>query len=123
MKITKPAAYLILTVSIILEITGDTALEACHGYSRILLSLAALTLIGVSFYLFSKVLHIIDLPVAYSSWTALGASACAILGVILFKQDLSPAGWLSLAGIITGTVVMNIWGTAEAPAEPDESEG
>lgn len=42
-------------------------LTASHGYDHALLGIAAIIAIVFSFFLFSKILHIIDLPIAYAT--------------------------------------------------------
>ncbi len=110
LNVSKRTAYIILAISIVIEIIGDAMLTACHGYENKLLGIGAIIAILFSFFLFSKVLHIIDLPVAYATWTVVGALTCTLLGIVFFHQHLSPIGWVSMIVLATATFTMNMWG-------------
>lgn len=118
LNVSKRTAYIILAISIVIEIIGDAMLTACHGYENKLLGIGAVVTILFSFFLFSKVLHIIDLPIAYATWSVTGALVCTLLGVFFFHQHLSPIGWVSMIVLAAATFTMNMWGT---PAENAES--
>ena len=76
-----------------------------------------------SFFLFSKILHIIDLPIAYATWSVVGALVCTLLGVFFFHQHLSPIGWISIIVLAAATFTMNMWGTpAEEPENAEEED-
>ena len=115
LNVSKRTAYVILAISIIIEIIGDAMLTASHGYDHLLLGIGAVITILFSFFLFSKVLHIIDLPIAYATWSVVGALVCTLLGVFFFHQPLSKIGWISMIVLAAATFTMNMWGT---PAEP-----
>ena len=68
LNVSKRTAYMILAISIVVEVIGDAMLTASHGYDHALLGIAAIIAIVFSFFLFSKILHIIDLPIAYATW-------------------------------------------------------
>lgn len=125
LNVSKRTAYMILAISIVIEIIGDAMLTASHGYDHALLGIAAIIAIIFSFFLFSKILHIIDLPIAYATWSVVGALVCTLLGVFFFHQHLSPIGWISIIVLAAATFTMNMWGTpAEDPknAETESSE-
>ena len=70
LNVSKRTAYMILAISIVVEVIGDAMLTASHGYDHALLGIAAIIAIVFSFFLFSKILHIIDLPIAYATWAS-----------------------------------------------------
>lgn len=120
LNVSKRTAYIILAVSIVIEIIGDAMLTASNGYEHKLLGIGAVITILFSFFLFSKVLHIIDLPIAYATWSVTGALVCTLLGVFFFHQPLSPIGWISMIVLAAATFTMNMWGT---PAEDSDDTG
>ena len=113
---------MILAISIVIEIIGDAMLTASHGYDHTLLGIAAIIAILFSFFLFSKILHIIDLPIAYATWSVVGALVCTLLGVFFFHQHLSLIGWISIIVLATATFTMNMWGTPAEDPENAETE-
>lgn len=128
LHVSKPAAYIILAFSIVCEIIGSACLEACNGFENKKLTIVLIICYFVAFSLFSKILHIIDLAVGYATWTASGAIACAVLGVVLFDQHLTIAGWVSVIAMAIGVFLLNLFGTpteekAENEEKTEEGEG
>ena len=118
LNISKPAAYGVLAISIVFEIIGSSCLEACHGFQDKKLTIILIICYLIAFGLFSKILHIINLAVGYSTWTAVGAIACAIIGIIFFDQHLTPIGWAAMIAMIIGVFLLNLYGTpAESSSE------
>ena len=122
LNVSKRTAYMILALSIVIEIIGDAMLTASHGYDHAPLGIAAIIAILFSFFLFSKILHIIDLPIAYATWSVVGALVCTLLGVFFFHQHLSPIGWISIIILAAATFTMNMWGTPAEDPENAETE-
>ena len=122
LNVSKRTAYVILAISIVIEIIGDAMLTASNGYEHRLLGIGAVITILFSFFLFSKILHIIDLPIAYATWSVVGALVCTLLGVFFFHQHLSPIGWISIIVLAAATFTMNMWGTPAEDPENAETE-
>lgn len=122
LNVSKRTAYMILAISIVIEIIGDAMLTASNGYEHRLLGIGAVITILFSFFLFSKILHIIDLPIAYATWSVVGALVCTLLGVFFFHQHLSPIGWVSIIVLAAATFTMNMWGTPAEDPENAETE-
>ena len=110
LNVSKPIAYCILAISVMLEIIGSSCLEACNGFEDKKLSIVGYL---VAFTLFSKILHIIDIAIGYATWSSLGSIALAVIGVIFFKQHLTIVGWLSLVAMSFGVFMLNLYGSAE----------
>lgn len=126
LNVSKPVAYLLLAVSIVLEIIGSACLEACDGFRNIKYTIILIICYLFAFGLFSKILHIINLAVAYATWSAVGAIATSFIGVFYFGQPLSPVGWISIFGMSAGVVLLNLFGTPKeqnsSSASPDAAE-
>lgn len=119
-EMSKPAAYLILAISIISEQIGTVCLEASQGYSVLSFSVLTVILYAFTYYTFCKILNIINLAVAYATWTAVGSIGASLFGVWIFHQPMSPAGWASIGGMTVGVFLLNCFGT---PQEPDAKAG
>ncbi len=122
-SISKRGAYGIFAIAITIEVIGDLMLEASDAYTHLALGIVAIAVILLSFFLFSKVLHVINLAVAYATWSVVGATACALMGVVLFHQHMTVIGWVSMIVLIIATFVCNMWGSpTEEDAEDDNEE-
>lgn len=103
--------YLYLALAIILELIGTTFLKYSHGFTRLLPSAATLAAYGTCFYLFSKSLLYLNLSIAYAIWCAIGIVAASLISALVFHEALSPAGYLGIALIVVGVVVLNLFGS------------
>lgn len=54
LNVSKRTAYMILAISIVVEVIGDAMLTASHGYDHALLGIAAIIAIVFSFSCFPK---------------------------------------------------------------------
>ena len=84
-----------------------------------MLGAVSLLIILFSFFLFSKILHIINIAVAYATWSSVGALISAVIGMAMFNQHLTPIGWASLIALVAGTIAIDLWGQ---PADDDSSQ-
>lgn len=62
-------------------------------------------------FVFAKALLGIDLGVAYATWSSVGIIAASIIAAVAFDQKLSVAGIVGIALIITGCILVNMFGT------------
>ena len=51
-------------------------------------------------------------PLTYASWSGIGIVAATCLSVFLFKEHLNAAGVFAIVLIVTGTVLLNVSGSA-----------
>lgn len=82
-------AWVSLIVAGIFEMFWATMMKLSEGFSKLNYSL--LTIIGMiaSFYFLAKSLHSLPLSLAYPIWTRIGAVGSILIGVFLFKDQLS----------------------------------
>ncbi len=82
-------AWVSLIVAGIFEMFWATMMKLSEGFSKLNYSL--LTIIGMiaSFYFLAKSLHSLPLSLAYPIWTGIGAVGSILIGVFLFKDQLS----------------------------------
>ena len=111
LNVSKPVAYMILAISIVFEIIGSSCLEACNAFEDKKFTIILIVCYFIAFTLFSKILHIIDLAVGYATWTVAGSIACAIIGVVMFEQNLTLVGWISIITMAIGVFLLNLYGS------------
>lgn len=100
--------YLELAVAIACEIGASSALKATHGFTVLAPSIVTIVLYGLSFYLFSLVLNVLDLASAYATWCAAGIVATSIISVVAFGDRLAPATVVGLVLCVAGVVIVNL---------------
>lgn len=122
LNVSKRTAYMILAISIVVEVIGDAMLTASHGYDHALLGIAAIIAIVFSFFLFSKILHIIDLPIAYATLVRSRDTGVHTVGRLFLSPAPFAIGWISIIILAAATFTMNMWGTPAEDPENAETE-
>lgn len=101
-------AYLLLFVSIILEVFGSTMLKLSNGFARVLPVVGVLVGYGLAFYLVSITLQSLPLGVVYATWSGLGTILTVVVGVVFFKDRINKKGYLGIGLLVVGLVLMNL---------------
>ncbi len=112
-KISKKAGYIFLAASIVFEQIGTSLLGATECFTRILPTVGLIIAYFISYLLFSKLLQIINLSIAYATWTALGTVSAAVAGFFLYNQVISVAGWIFMIIMIIGIFILNFSGSTD----------
>lgn len=100
--------YLYLFVAILFEIIGSAFLKLSDGFTNIIPSLLLILFYGLSFTFIIFALKTISLSIGYSIWAGLGTAGAALVGVVLFHEQISGINIVGLIIIIGGVVVMNL---------------
>lgn len=101
--------YLYLTLAIIAEVIGTTALQASHGFTKLLPSLTVVVGYGLAFYFLSLVLKSIPVGIAYAIWAGVGIVLVAIAGAVIYKQIPDLPAMIGMGLIVAGVAVINIF--------------
>jgi small multidrug resistance pump len=102
--------WLLLLLAIVLEVCGTTLMKLSNGFSRFTPSLLMFGFYGASLVVLNIALKQIPVGVAYAIWSALGMVLISFIGVIYFKEPLSPAQIASIVLIIVGVTGLNLSG-------------
>lgn len=103
-----------LSLAILAEVIGTSALKASSGFSQLLPSIVVIVGYGVAFFCLSLALRQVPLGVAYAIWSGAGTALIALIGVVLYKQKLDPAAILGIVLIVAGVVVLNLFSKSSA---------
>ena len=106
---TLTTAYLLLGAAIICEVTGSTFLLKSEGFTRLVPSLMVIILFSLAFFLLSHVIKTIPLGIAYAIWSGVGIVLTAVIGYVLFRQQLDLPALLGMGLIISGGVVIQLF--------------
>ena len=101
-------AWLTLTLAILAEVIGTSALKASEGFSRLLPSVVVVAGYGIAFYFLSLALKHIPVGIAYAVWSGAGTVLITVIGVLAFRQKIDLAGIIGIALIIAGVLVLNL---------------
>ena len=104
-------AYILLGLAIGLELLATTLLKYSVGFTKLWPTLGCILSYISCFYLLSKALNTINLGVAYATWSAVGIVVTSIITATLFGEKVNLIGAMSLVLIITGCILLNLYGT------------
>jgi quaternary ammonium compound-resistance protein SugE len=105
-------AWVYLLIAGVLEIAWAIGLKYTDGFKNFWPSVITVVLMIGSFVALAQAVKPGGLPLGtgYAIWTGIGAVGTAILGIILFHEDRSPARLACLALVIVGIVGLKYFG-------------
>ena len=89
--------YVLLVVAIACEVFGTNMMKASMGFTRPVETALFLVAYLASFICLTFTLKGLQLGVAYGSWSGVGVTATALIGVLVWND---PMNWLIVLGII-----------------------
>lgn len=95
-------AWIVLTLSGLLEVVWATALKASDGFSKPLYGFIVAVVAFASFWLLAYAMKSLPLGTAYPVWVGIGAVGTFALGIIAFGEAASPLRLASAALIVCG---------------------
>ena len=101
-------AYLLLVISILLEITATGSLKATEGFTRWIPSLISVSAISGCMFFMSHVMRILPIGLTYATWSGIGIVALTLIGIIKYKQVPNLATIFGLILIIAGVIIVNV---------------
>lgn len=99
--------WIFLSVAIVGEVVGTSALKASLGFTKPLPSVICVLAFALAFYFLSLTLKLMPIGIVYAIWSGAGIVLISILGFFLFKQTLDLAAIVGMGLIILGVVVIN----------------
>lgn len=103
-----PTHYILLTLAIVAETIGTTALQASAQFTRLWPSVLVVLAYGIAFYFLGLALKYIPVGIAYAIWSGLGIVLIALIGMVVFGQKLDLPAIIGLALIIAGILVIHL---------------
>ena len=104
--------YVYLSIAIVAEVIGTSALKASQEFTRLGPSLLVIGGYGVAFYALSLVLKTIPVGIAYAIWAGVGIALISLVGIVMFRQSLDLPAIIGIALIIAGVLVINLFSKA-----------
>ncbi|WP_439356808.1 DMT family transporter [Bradyrhizobium sp. DASA03007] len=105
---SQSAAWLMLVIAGALDVGWAISMKYAEGYTRAGWSLASLVLLAAFVFPLGRALNVLEVGVAYSVWTGIGAAGTFLLGVVLFGETLSAVKLAGIALVLTGIVALKL---------------
>ena len=87
-----------------LEVFWATFMKLSEGFTKPLYTVLTFAGMAASFLLLARATRTLPLGTAYAVWTGIGALGALIVGVILFRESLTPARLLFAALLLIGII-------------------
>jgi multidrug transporter EmrE-like cation transporter len=100
--------WIILFLAICSEVIGTTSMKLSNGFTKITPIIFVLLGYGAALILLAKSMKDIPLGIAYAVWAGFGTVCAAIVGKILFKEQLGLAQFFGISLIISGIIVLHL---------------
>ncbi len=104
-------SYLLLSLAIVSEILGTSALKASDGMTRLVPAVIVVGGYALAFYLLALTLKTLPVGFVYAIWAGLGVVGVAIVGVLVFGEQMTVAKAAGIALIVGGVALVHL-GTA-----------
>jgi small multidrug resistance pump len=103
-------SWLYLAGAILLEVAGTSCMKLSEGFTKLVPSILIFVFYILSFVGLTIALKKIDVSIAYAIWAGIGTALIAVIGIVYFKESLTPVKVLSILLIIAGVVGLNLGG-------------
>lgn len=107
-------SWMWLYLAIVLEVAATVCMKLSDGCSKAIPSVLMVLFYGISFFPTVMALRRLDVGMAYAVWSAVGTTLITLIGMVLFKEQMSLTKMAALGIIIFGVVMLNLSGNGEA---------
>ena len=101
-------AWLILAVTIVLEVVGSTMMKLSNGFSVFWPSVGVFVCYSAALAGLTITLKYIELSIAYAIWAGAGTALIAIIGILCFREPVSAMKVVSLILVVAGVVGLQL---------------
>lgn len=97
-------AWITLIIAGALEVFWAYFMKLSEGFTKPLYSVITLVGLAASFILLAKATKTLPLGTAYAVWTGIGALGALVVGIVCFREPVSPLRLLFAALLLIGIV-------------------
>ena len=101
-------AWVALVAAGLIDVGWAIAMKYAEGYTRLGWSIASLALLAAFVFLLGRALQVLEIGVAYTVWTGIGAVGTLTMGVLLFGEALNPVKITGIVLVMAGIVVLKM---------------
>jgi small multidrug resistance pump len=102
--------WLYLGLGIIFEVLGTICMKLADGFTKLVPSVLVFVFYGLALASLVFVLKKVgEVSVVYAIWASAGTALIAIIGIIWFKEPISPAKVISILLIVLGILGLELF--------------
>ena len=103
-----PLAWFALGTAGLLDVGWAISMKYAEGYTRLGWSIVSLALLAAFVFLLGRALQVLEIGVAYTVWTGIGAAGTLTMGVLLFGETLNPVKIVGIVLVMIGIVALKL---------------
>ena len=104
------SGYIYLFLAIVTGIASNGFLKTTEGFTKLTPTIFCVTSIVICLFCISKAMTIIPVSFTYATYGALTITAVTLFGIFKYNQTPNLYGTIGLILIITGVILLNIFG-------------
>ena len=104
------SGYIYLIIAILTGIASNGFLKTTEGFTKLTPTIFCVTSIVICLFCISKAMTIIPVGFTYATYGALTITAVTLFGIFKYNQTPNLYGTIGLVLIITGVILLNIFG-------------
>lgn len=101
--------WILLACAIVIEVIGTNSIKYSEGFTKPLPTVAVMICFVTSLYLLSLITKTLPVGIVYAVWAGSGIVLTALLAYFLFDQKPDFAGFIGMAMILGGVLVINLF--------------
>ena len=101
-------AWFTLITAGLLDVAWAISMKYAEGYTKLAWTLVSLALLAAFVFLLGRALQVLEIGIAYTVWTGIGAVGTLLMGVWLFGEALSPTKIAGIALVMSGIVALKL---------------
>lgn len=101
-------AWVYLMVAGIFECVWSTFMKLSDGFSKPGFSILTILGMVISFAALIAATKSLPISLAYPIWTGIGAVGAVLVGVVFFKDQISPATWVFVVLLIVSIIGIKV---------------
>src|SRR6266850_7594269 len=101
-------AWVALVTAGLLDVGWAISMKYAEGYTRLGWSVVSLVLLAAFVFLLGRALQVLEIGIAYTVWTGIGAVGTLTMGILLFGEALSPMKMAGIVLVMAGIVVLKM---------------
>ncbi len=101
--------WVFLSIAIVSEVIGTSALKASEEFSRPWPSAIVVVGYASAFYFLSLTLRTIPVGIAYAIWSGAGVALITLAAWVIYGQALDLPAFIGIVLIVAGVVVLNVF--------------
>ena len=104
------SGYIYLIFAIITGIASNGFLKTTEGFTKLTPTIFCVTSIVICLFCISKAMTIIPVGFTYATYGAMTITAVTLFGIFKYNQTPNLYGTIGLALIVSGVILLNIFG-------------